>query len=161
MLGWTGVHVGVVWSELLLLMCISSRLLPSELAGWVTSHGRIQSGFEYLVRLRASSVDHCSMFKYCRSSYVTVWLLLLTTYTYYYVNCTIFCSVLGSSLRGCLTGGRGSLSGCTRRPDLAIFVWGLSWNLSLNHVILWRFQILMIVPHKILILLSVYHSIPV
>ena len=53
---------------------------------------------------------------------------------------------------------RRSLGRGTWRPGLTIFVGVLSLNLSLNHVILWRFQILL-VSHKVLIWLSIHYSI--
>lgn len=154
MFGWTGVHVGVVWSELLLLLCTSAGLLPPEFAGGVASKGWVKPWFSVLVRLRSIS-NHSTMFKNCRSSSGRV---LLSIYRYSTNLFTVFGSVLGWILAGSLVGRRGSLGGSTRRPHLPALVGILPGYLSLNHVILWRFQIL-VVSHKILICLSIHYPI--
>ena len=154
MFGWTGVHVGVVWSELLLLLCTTAGLFPPEFARWVSSESRVKPWFSVLVRLRSIS-NHSTMFKNCRSSSIRV---LLSIYRYSANLFTVFGSVLGWILTRSLVGWRRSLGWSTRRSHLPTLVGILSGYLSLNHVILWRFQIL-VVSHKILICLSIHYPI--
>jgi len=152
MFGWASIHVGVVGSKLLLLLCTSVGLFPSQFTWWVSSQCRVKTWFCILVRLR-TIWNHITMFENCRSCYITV---LLNTYRYFNLIFTIFGSVLGWTLARSLAWRRGSLSWGTRWSNLSTFVGILSLNLSLNHVILWRFQI-WFVSNKILIWLSIHN----